>query len=427
LRAPPRSSFVACCCCCCCRVPVAPDWTKCHPAGCFATTGLGLLLPRSPGTQRACATCGPSAQKATTTPRTPPLFRRPSRSVLAKRAAPCSLRPQAYTSHAHWSLAMARTCGSKVALRCWHGVTSRLGRTTLSAHLTTVKVRLGRTSSRWLALGSTAARTVAARTCFRTCTSAAVAPSTAKDGGGGRTQTVASRCDHVACGNSPGLYMDQSVNITFAGLVSKRCSHGANLKAVGRSRAQSTITSVLFDGLTVIDPVGPAIVMDAFGQWSAPIGGGKPAPARTTSARSLGGEVDKSRLWGNKPPLPPDFHSAHNVTFCNVVGYGIRELGFLMCRPNIPCTNITIENFTIASLAPGLKTSLPFQCANVDGQPTPNASSSPVCGLPNGTVWYAFRKCVPCFLGAAHSAPPQERASANKTTKHSQKLREPVV
>jgi hypothetical protein len=221
--------------------------------------------------------------------------------------------------------------------------------------------------------------------------------------------------------------MDQSVNITFAGLVSKRCSHGANLKVVGRSRAQSTITSVLFDGLTVIDPVGPAIVMDAFGQWSAPIGGGKPAPARTTSARSLGGEVDKSRLWGNKPPLPPDFHSAHNVTFCNVVGYGIRELGFLMCRPNIPCTNITIENFTIASLAPGLKTSLPFQCANVDGQPTPNASSSPVCGLPNGTVWYAFRKCVPCFLGAAHSAPPQERASANKTTKHSQKLREPVV
>ena len=72
--------------------------------------------------------------------------------------------------------------------------------------------------------------------------------------------------------------MDEQHNVTFRNLVANRTSHGANMKAVGAGGG--TITDVLFDNLTIIDlpPGGGALVIDAYGQWSAPAGDGKAVP-----------------------------------------------------------------------------------------------------------------------------------------------------
>ena len=173
------------------------------------------------------------------------------------------------------------------------------------------------------------------------------------------------------CGNSPGLYMDASTNITYRHHTSLRTAHGANLKAVGGGGG--TVSNVLFDGLTIVEPQQAALVIDAFGQWAA-------ADDDTTAARGLGvGGVDR--------------HSARNVTFRNVVsppalrsreknaqltrlplaltpplvarsqvGHGLRALGYFICRPTFPCSDIAIRNLTVASLAPDVSRVLPIQC-----------------------------------------------------------------
>ena len=44
------------------------------------------------------------------------------------------------------------------------------------------------------------------------------------------------------------------------------------------------------------------------------------------------------------------------------VGHGLRALGYFICRPNFPCSDITIRNLTVASLAPNVSRVLPMQC-----------------------------------------------------------------
>ena len=105
------------------------------------------------------------------------------------------------------------------------------------------------------------------------------------------------------CGNSPGIYMDASTNITYRHHTSLRTAHGANLKAVGGGGG--TVSNVLFDNLTIVEPQQAALVIDAFGQWAAA------DDQPPTAARGLGVAKAGAR--------EVDRHSARNVTFRNVV------------------------------------------------------------------------------------------------------------
>ena len=155
--------------------------------------------------------------------------------------------------------------------------------------------------------------------------------------------------------------MDEQHNVIFRNLVANHTSHGANMKAVGQGGG--TISDILFENLTIIDlpPGGSALVIDAYGQWSAPAGNGNPAPV-DGQAGVIGIQSTAPRV-GKCPPNVTDCHSAANITFRDVRGTGIGAMGYFMCRADFPCTEINLINVNLTGS--GGKDPMPFQCANV--------------------------------------------------------------
>lgn len=206
---------------------------------------------------------------------------------------------------------------------------------------------------------------------------------------GGDTHDYLAENVTCECGASPGIYMDEQYNVTFRNLVANRTSHGANMKAVGAGGG--TITDILFDNLTIIDlpPGGGALVIDAYGQWSAPAGNGNAVPLSEDTAVSavrIPSTHTRARA-GKCPPGVSDCHSAANITYRGVTGSNIDALGYFMCREDFPCSGISLVGINITGSAG--KAPAPFQCANVLGQPAANASAK---HCPFGKM-----KCNACF------------------------------
>ena len=207
---------------------------------------------------------------------------------------------------------------------------------------------------------------------------------------GGDTHDYLAENVTCECGASPGIYMDEQHNITFRHLVANHTSHGANMKAVGAGGG--TIRDVLFENLTIIDlpPGAGALVIDAYGQWSAPVGNGNAVPLTEDAAvpdwKALPSTGTSTRASKCAPGVP-DCHSAANITYRGVTGTNIDALGYFMCREDFPCSHINLVDINLTGSAS--KAPAPFQCANVQGQAAANASTKP-CP-------FSKSKCIACF------------------------------